>query len=301
MRLARFWLVLVLLAGWGWARAEPPPPIAIGFYLPVIRDVPRGDVELSLRFWVDELGAAVNLSFKPIRLYDNMADLRRDMKSGEVNFMIATSMGIVQNFALDELADGFTALKSLPDHLLLVVRRSSGIRGLSDLTGKRLAILDGDELSQVYLETLLLKSGAKQLQSTLDGASREKRSVSLVHHLFFDKADAALIYRNAFEAALAMNPQIGQQLQVLDAYSFKGRSPYIGFFSSRVAPQDAQAITKAALTVGSTARGRQVLDIYNADQMVVTRVQDLEPFRDLLAENRALKTVLLTARKKGSQ
>ncbi len=300
MRLARFWLVLALLVSWGWVHAEPPP-IAIGFYLPVIRDVPRRDVELSLRFWVEELGAAVHLTYKPIRFYENFADLRRDMKSGEINFIVATSMGVVQNFQPDELADGFSGLKSQPDHLFLVVRRGSGIRNLTDLPGKRLEILDRDELSEVYLETLLMKAGDKQVKSTLDGSGREKRSVNLVHHLFFGKADAALIYRNAYEAALAMNPQIGQQLEVLDAYSFKGRSPHIGLFSSRVAPQDTQAITKGAMNLGSNARGRQVLDIYDADQMVVTKVQDLEPFRELLAENRALKAALLTARKKGSK
>ncbi|MBB1076620.1 PhnD/SsuA/transferrin family substrate-binding protein [Rhodoferax sp. 4810] len=300
MRLLRFWLALALLFGWGWVRAEPPP-IAIGFYLPVIRDVPRRDVELSLRFWVEELGAAVKLSYKPIRFYENMADLRRDMASGEINFMVATSMGVVQNFAPEELADGFSGLKAQADHLLLAVRRGSGIRSLPDLIGKRLEILERDELSEVYLETLLMKAGDKQVKQALERASREKRSVNLVHGLFFGKADAALIYRNAYEAALAMNPQIGQQLQVLDVYSFHGRSPHIGLFSSHVAPQDAQAITTAAMTLGNTSRGRQVLDIYNADQMVITKVQDLEPFRDLLVQHRLLRASMAPARKKGSR
>jgi len=274
--------------------------VAIGFYMPVIRDVPRADVEVSLRFWIDELGTSIGLRYKPVRFYDNIADLRRDMKSGEINFMVATSMGIAQNFAADELADGFSGLKELPDHLYLVVRRGAGIGTLPNLTGKRIAILGGDELSEVYLETLLMKAGAKVLQNTLPGVVREKRSVSLVHRLFFNQADAALVYRNAFEAAMTMNPQIGQQLQVLEAYSFKGRSPHIGLFSSRVSQQDAQTITKAVMTLDKTPRGRQVLDIYNADQMVMTMVQDLDPFRDLLAQHRVLKAGLATVRKKGN-
>ena len=297
MRLLRLWLALALLASCAWVRAEPPP-VAIGFYLPVIRDVPRKDVEVSLRFWIDELGASVKLRFKPIRFYENITDLRRDMKSGEINFMVVTSMGVVQNFSPNELADGFSGLKDTPDHLFLVVRRSAGIRGLPDLMGKRLALLGGDELSEVYLETLLMKAGAKSLQNTLPGVVREKRSASLVHRLFFDQADAALVYRNAYEAALAMNPQIGQQLQVLEAYSFKGRSPHISLFSSNVSAQDAQTITKATMTLENTPRGRQVLDIYNADHMTMTTVQDLEPFRELLAQHRALKAALSPTGKK---
>lgn len=298
----RAWLVIGLLCGsWNAWADEAPPPIAIGFYTPVFRDVPRADVEVSLKFWIDELAQSLKLKFKPIRFYDRMEDLKRDMKSGEINFLVATSMGVVQNFSAGELRDGFSGLKTMPDHLFLVVRRDSGIRSPADLAGKRVAILDGDELSEVYLDTLMMKALGKSAATGAPEIMREKRSSTLVHRVFFNRADASLVSRNTFEAAAAMNPQIGHQLQVLDAYSFMGRSLHIGLFSARVAPHDAELITKSALTLGSTARGRQVLDIYNADSMVQTKVQDLEPFLELLAQRRMLKDALMTVRKKGAK
>ena len=279
------------LIGYGWAAgaADAPPPIAIGFYTPVFRDVPRKDVEVSLKFWVDELAANVKLAFKPIRFYDSMAELKRDMKSGEINFLVGTSMAVAQNFASDELRSGFSGLKAAPDHLLFVVRRAANIHTLQDLQGKRVALLERDELSEVFLETLLMKAWGKPDVTRLAGIAHEKRSSNLVHRLFFNQADMALVNRNTFEAAVAMNPQVGQQVQVLDHYSFKGRSPHIGLFSARVTPQDAEAITRSAMTLDSTPRGRQVLDIYNAGGIVITSVRDLEPFQELLAQNRALK------------
>lgn len=283
-----------------WAD-EAPPPVAIGFYTPVFRDVPRADVEVSLKFWIDELAQSLKLKFRPIRFYDHMEDLKRDMKSGEINFLVATSMGVAQYFSVRELRDGFSGLKTLPDHLFLVVRRSSAIRSPADLAGKRVAILDGDELSEVYLDTLMMKAVGKSAATSLLGIAREKRSNTLVHRVFFNQVDASLVRRNTYEAAAVMNPQVGHQLQVLDAYSFMGRSPHIGLFSARVALQDAEAITKSAMTLGSTARGRQVLDIYNADSMVQTKVQDLEPFLDLLAQHRMLKASLVTTRKNGAK
>jgi hypothetical protein len=210
-------------------------------------------------------------------------------------------MGVVQYFSMDELQDGFSGLKDVPDHLFLVVKRASGIRSPADLASKRVAILEGDELSEVYLDTLMMKALGKAAVTGAPSVTHEKRSSTLVHRVFFNQADAALVRRNTYEAALAMNPQIGQQLQVLEAYSFKGRSPHIGLFSARVAPQDAQAITRSAMTMGSTARGRQVLDIYNADSMVLTKVTDLEPFVDLLTQYRTLKDALGTGKKKGAK
>lgn len=298
----RVWLALGLFCGeWNVWADEVPPPVAIGFYTPVFRDVPRADVEVSLKFWIDELAQLVKLKFKPIRFYDRMEDIKRDMKSGEVNFMVATSMGVAQYFAMDELRDGFSGLKNIPDHLFLVVRRASGIHSPADLAGKRVAILDGDELSEVYLDTLMMKALGKSAATGSPSITREKRSSTLVHRVFFNQADAVLVRRNTYEAASALNPQIGQQLQVLEAYSFKGRSPHIGLFSSRMALHDAEAITRSAMTLGSTARGRQVLDIYNADSMVQTKVQDLEPFLDLLAQHRTLKDALGITKKKGAK
>jgi hypothetical protein len=298
----RVGLALGLFCGpWNAWADDAPPPIAIGFYTPVFRDVPRADVEVSLKFWTEELGQLVKLKFKPIRFYERMEDLKRDMKSGEINFIVATSMEVVQYFSMDELRDGFSGLKEVPDHLYLVVKRASGIRSPADLARKRVAILEGDELSQIYLDTLMMRAFGKAAVTEAPSVTHEKRSSTLVHRVFFKQADAALVRRNTYEAALALNPQIGQQLEVLEAYTFKGRTPHIGLFSARVAPQDAQAITRSAMTMGSTSRGRQVLDIYNADNMVLTKVTDLEPFLDLLTQYRTLKSALGPTQKKGAK
>lgn len=273
-------LALLLALGSGITQADEPPPIAIGFYMPLIRDVPRKDVEVTLRFWVEELTSSFNLNYQPVRLYDRMDELKRDMQADKINFMVASSMAVAQHFSNEELAGGFSGVKSTPEHLLLVVRRAAGIRTLPDLAGKRVLVLDEDELSEVYLKTLLMKASLSP--SRLAAIKKEKRSNSLVLQLFFNQGDAALINRNAFEIARTLNPQIGERLEVLDAYTFKARASGTGLFSARVSPEHRDVITRAALQIGTTARGRQLLDIYQADAMVKTEVSDLNPYRELL-------------------
>lgn len=280
------WFLAAICLGLGIARAEPPPPVAIGFYSPVIRDIPRKDVEVSLRFWIEELANSINLTYKPVRFYDDMAELRKDMTAGSINFLVATSMGIVQHFPDEELADGFSGAKSYPDHLQLVVRRGAEIAQLSDLAGKRFALLDGDELSEIYFNTLLIN--AKLDPARLTMIKREKRSSALVHQLFFNQVDAAMINRNTYEAALALNPQIAGRVQVLDEYTFAGTSSTVGLFSSRVAKEHRELITQAALKIDQTARGRQVMEIYQTDSMTESRVSNLAPYRDLMVKHRAL-------------
>jgi hypothetical protein len=295
----RRWLFLLLFAGLGSAGAEGPPPIvAIGFYTPVVRDFARQDVEVSLRFWIEELSRTLKLAYKPVRFYESMAEIRRDMTAGNINFVVGTSVDIAQNFPVKELADGFSGYNSEPDHLLLVVRRDSGIQSPADLAGKRVVLMERDKLSEIYLETLLLQAWGKLDWQRLAPLGYEQRSSKLAHRLFFKQADAALIYRNGYDAALALNPQIHEQLRVLEDYSLKIRSPHIGLFSAQVRPEHRSLVTEAAMKLNGTARGRQVLQIYQAENIVPTRVGDLAPFERLLETHRALKPASPTPKKK---
>jgi phosphonate transport system substrate-binding protein len=283
----RAWLalaMLVLLLDPVAVHAEAPPALAIGFYLPVIRDVPRKDVEISLRFWIEELAQGAKLTYLPVRMYDQLDDMQRDLGSGQINFVVASAMGVVRHFRAEDLADGFSGYKAKDDDMMLVVRRGAGIQSPADLGGKRMSLLQDDELTDVYLPTLLMRAGLRGDLSQLGAVTRLSNTAKQVYSLFFGKADAALVYRNTYETALALNPQIGQRLQVLDAHTFKTRSPYIALFSSRVSPAHRKLMTDWAMTIGDTPRGRQVLDIYHADVFERTRVQDLVPYRQLLKD-----------------
>lgn len=301
-RLLRLWIVLILLlAGGVGVQAEALPPFAMAFHNRVINDLPRKDVEISLRFWIDELSRSINVSYKPVRFYDSMAEMKRDMANGTVNYMVASSMDVAEHFSLDELADGFAGYKSEPDHLLLVVRRDAGISNATDLIGKRLALTENDQLATIYLETLMMQGAGKLDWKMLAPVIWEQRSNKLAHRLFFGQADAALIYRNGYESALMLNPQIGQRLKVLDDYSLKIRSPYIGLFSAQVRPEHREAIAQAAMKLNNTARGRQVLQIYLADNLVPTSLKDLAPFQRLLEQHRTLKAGTKGSARKGGQ
>jgi hypothetical protein len=294
----RDWLAVALLGpGLAMVRADELPAISIGFYQPVIRDVPRKDVELSLRFWVEELGRPSNIAFKPVRMYANLPDMKRDLADGHINFVVATSMGLAQHFNIEDLADAFSGYKAKNDDLLLLVRGDAGIRSPADLVGKRIALLEGDELTDVYLPTLLMKAGLRGDLSQFSHVAREASTNQQVYKLFFDKVDAALVYRNTYEIALALNPQIGQRLQSLDAFAFKTRSPYIALFSTSVSPAQRQMMLEACLKLGDSVRGRQVLQIYHAEAFERTRVLDLVPYQELLKTYRSLAAKTIVAKK----
>ena len=288
--------IAMLCGAMGLARAEDPP-LTIGLYMAVIREVPRKDVELSLRFWIDELSGGHEVNYKPIKLYDDIKNMVSDLKTGEINFIVAPGIDIVDNLQLDKLTDGFAGYRHSRDDVLLLVRRGAKITTPADLRGKRLSLLDDDLLMDKYMQTLLMRAGLRSNMSQLGSVIRETRCNKQINQLFFGQADAALVYSSSFEIARELNPQIAQRVQALDAYTFHIRSPYFGLFSTSVPPEYRERITNFALLLDNKARGRQVLQVYNADVMERTRVSDLKPFEILNEEYRKL----LQAEKKGKR
>jgi len=295
--LHRFWLALALLVpALCLAQARTTTTMTMGLYLPVVRDVPRQDIEVSMNFWLQELARGANLGFNPVHFYTDMGEMKRDFDSEKINFLVAPALDLARLFRPDDLADGFTAYRQVPDDLILVVRREAGIRTPADLVGKRMALLKDEELSDVYLDTLMLKAG-KSGAADLRQASHERQSKNLIYSLFFNKADATLIYRNAYDTAVALNPQIAAMLQPLESFTFKTRAPYTSLFSARVPLAERENIIRSALDAINTARGQQVLAIYQADHMARTRVADLLPYQRLLQDHRSLKAGLKSAAK----
>ncbi len=295
----RLWMALLLLAP-GLCLAQPQtqtlPAMTMGIYLPVVRDVPRKDVEVSLNFWILEMAKDANLGFNPVHFYTDLGEMKRDFESATINFVVAPALSVARLFRMDDLADGFTAYRQVPDDLILVVRRDAGIRTPADLPGKRMALLKDDELSDVYLDTLMLNAG-KSGTADLMSVTREERSKNLIYRLFFNKADATLIYRNSYDTAVALNPQVAATLQILDGFTFKTQAPYTALFSKRVTPEDREVITRSALKVDNSPRGQQVVAIYQADHMARTRVADLLPYQQLLQDHQALKAGLKPVKK----
>ena len=298
----RLLLTLALLAaGPAAVQAQAPAPLpftlTMGIYLPVVRDVPRKDVEVSLNFWLLELAKDTKVSFNPVRFYTSVDEMKRDFDSELFNFLVAPAISVARLFRPEDLADGFTGLRQVPDDLLLLVRRDAGIRTPADLPGKRIALLQDDELSDLYLDTLMLKAGKRAGASEFKSVAREDRSAQIVFRLFFGRDDAALLYRNAYETALALNPQIASKVQSLEDFSFKSRVAYTGLFSRRVAPEQRERFVNAALSVDKTARGQQVLAIYHADRVGRIGVADLGPYQQLLEEYRTVKAGVRPAKR----
>lgn len=271
------------------AAEEAPFTLNMGVLLTDYGEYSRSDLEISLRFWVEEVsrdyGVPSNSHF-----YTDADLMQRDFAAGRIDMITLSAVAAVRHFPIEELSAGITATAEQPDHLLLVVRKGTGIAKLGDLAGKRMVVIRNDPTSLLYLETLSLRAFGERGEGALAAVNEEKRPSLVINQLFFGRAEVALVYRNSLTTAIDLNPQVGERLQVLDEYTLPLRCRNLSYLSKRLEEADRDRIIQASLRVMNHPRGRQILQLFNAERVSVATPEDLLPVRRLLQENLSLRT-----------
>jgi phosphonate transport system substrate-binding protein len=242
----------------------------------------RADIEVSLNFWAKDLFAieAKRNSFavtssKAI-LFDHIEDLKKAFDQGELDLIVAPPLLIARYFKREDLGDGFVGVLEgkKPDNLLLITRIENNINRIKDLRGKRLVMNDNDELAEVFIDTLVLtelKLSYKNIGLSIQYQNKSNRSVLDV---FFDKADAAIVYGSSYEIMAELNPSIKNTLKVLAEYPMKSRN----FSYFRHDYPLINELNAVAMTFNKSPRAKQILEVFKTQEIDYCKVNELDVF-----------------------
>lgn len=249
--------------------------LRIGFDILALPDLARADIEVSLKFWTEEISRQANVPIK-VQIYENAVDeMATDFKNGTTNFLLTTPLNFIELFDRSTLADGFMAAKGglIFDNLVLLTHKNTGIKQFSELKGKRVAILKNVRFLKVYLQTLCLKAFHKNCDNTLSITEPERNSTRLILKLFFQQVDAVVANKSAFELVSEMNPQVSRELQIIEELDSVPMG--LGFFNANVAPEFREEIIGKVQNITQYDRGKSVLEIFKTDNIVRSQLSDL--------------------------
>lgn len=256
----------------------------MGFNVKIARDLNRSNVQAALGLWADELSKAYSVPTET-EFYDDMATMRRDFDAGRVNLVIADAMTFVRHFKPEELADGFTTRLPTDASLLLLARPGSS--DARQLINKRIARLEDDDVSGIFLETLCLRRAGKScaaLPVMFVGVPNNHQALT---RLLFGQVDLALVNQHGWETAVELNPQLRQAGVVVDRMNFE--TQFFGFYSAGVSPEFRHFSLRAIPNMHLEPRGRQMLDVFKTDRVATADPTILKPFYQLERDYRELK------------
>lgn len=275
-----FYLLSLHSISFSQTTEQPLPLIRAGYYFDSFADLSIRDIESSLRFWTNETTKESGIRGET-HVYSDLKDMRTDFYQRKLDFIAASPLVFVMHFNLDLLADGYILAsygKTL-DKLIVVTHKQTQSNHFNKLRNQRLALLRNDSVSKMFANTLALESfgiKAKQLFSTI---SYINKSNLLIYDLFFKKTDVIIVYQEAYNLAIEMNPQIARKTQIIAQLDDIPRG--LSFFHQQVDPEFREHAISLAVKLTDSPRRKQLLALFRAEKLERSSLADLKSTQQL--------------------
>lgn len=227
----------------------------------------------------------LNLAFEA-SIYYNLPDIENDVRSNNLDLVVLMPEEFVEistHVSLDPILISLNDDQVFDEYVLLVAK-AKNIQSLNDLHNRQIVLATGQggKLPHIWLDVTLRKH---QLP-TADNFARIK-SVSAVSKavlpVFFGQADACLVTKRGYNTMAELNPQIGQNLQILAssprfAHKLVCINPFVKNGGNMGTLKDELS------RLSDDAEGQQILKIFKTDDLAPFEPSYLESVRSLLKE-----------------
>jgi phosphonate transport system substrate-binding protein len=176
-----------------------------------------------------------------------------------------------------------------PEQYILLAKRNSGIQHLSDLRGRRLAMLKAPKMcvAPAWLATILEEGHFGRSDQFFGSIGSETKVARVVLPVFFGQADACLTSKQGFETMCELNPQVGKDLIVIASSPAMVVTFYI--FHKNYHGVSRERFAKVYSSLPTSAAGRQVATLFQFEQLVVKDVGCLAPALAVLEKAERLR------------
>jgi len=250
--------------------------LAMGYYYPSLSIITNPtDIQVSLNYWIRELTSSYGMDNVYSVLYKDIDQMHQDFVDKKIDLIIAPPLLIATKFDRKILSDGFLGMQSADylDHLSIIVRQENNIP-FDGFLGKRLLLPSNDLLAKMFIETEILKQYHRPIKQVFSQVKNSNKSQRMVLDLFFDKADVAIVYKNALDVILELNPQLSEKIKVIQGFPIRGRS--FGYFHTDYPYQEKLRI-KVSL-FNKQPKAKLILQLFHTSIVEICYVHYLEPF-----------------------
>lgn len=265
--------------------------LTVGFTSTSFPNADQREVQAAMHLWTRELARQMGIKAQPgTIIFSRTEDLVEAVNKGELSVVSLPALDYLYFRKIAHMSPSLVsaAVNGYEGSLLLVVRSDSGIRTIRDLRGKTLllAARKARSSSRLWLSVLLLREGirdpARFFRATEEAVSPSKALINI----YFGKNDALILSREAFEASIVLNPQLGKKMTVL-AHS----GNILGVLTcipDTVNKDLRHLIEIKAQHLHETGIGRQMFTLFQMERVVPFHPSYLEGLEDLLRERNRL-------------
>jgi len=266
-------LALMLGAG-GWlpgalAATEGFAPVRFAISDTVVGDVNLNDARAAMQIWIKRMSQELDLVIDP-KLFNTTQEIVERTRRGQLD---AVAMNVIEYRMIANLLDSSQVVTSIGaeglNQYLIVVKRNSGIRHLSDLKGRRLCELKNPRMCVAphWLLTILEECHCGPVDQFFGSVVTEAKFSRVVLPVFFGQADACLTSKRGFDTMSELNPQVARDLTVIASSAPMVVSFYI--FRKNYQSANREKLIKALSSLRASPAGGQLAALFQFDELTV--------------------------------
>lgn len=262
--------------------------LVIGYIESAFYDLRVKDAQIALEMWGSSL---INRETSPLNkvsalIISSFAELDAAVAHEELDVAIMGTLDYL-NLTKQDLLEPVLVPRSREDcmqNYLLLVRRDRGIKELGQLRNGRLAFSLGGEsdIPKVWVDNLLLKAGLCRLETFFQEIKYVDKAAQAVLPVFFKQADVCLASSRSFDSLKELNPQIGNELEIL-ATSPSLLRGLICFRKSRD-PVEKRRTLEVMADIHEDPQGQQILLLFHEERLAPFQSSHLDSAKALVQE-----------------
>ena len=262
-------------------------PLHVGFGRTSFLTVNMADAKAAFKAFTRTVGVKKGYDLDVVvHTFESDDDFKAAVMSNSLHLVIMVAWDYLDANLEDHLEPRFLAIENGqgPREYVLLVKAEAPYQELLDLRGKDVILLENTncEMSENWLNTLLLEEGLGDAGSFFGRSAMETKPTKTILPVFFGQADACVVNRLVLDMMSELNPQVGRQLRAIavseplvDAVTYIARDGWDQSYHRA-------DLLESLATLHEDPQGEQILTLFKADRLI--------PFEDgFMTGTRALK------------
>jgi ABC-type phosphate/phosphonate transport system substrate-binding protein len=265
----------------------------VGFPKYILFDVDIKDAQVAMELWANELSKINKLPLKTRSIIINdLPSLVKALKNKQIDVIGLASLDYLKIKDEVDLIPAFgTVLGGKHgEEYVLITRIDKAPKSLKELKNNKLVFQRDRFVGNVplmWLDTLLIKQGLPVSEHFFNDIKTVNKVSQAVLPVFFSQTDACLVTRRGFDTMVELNPQLGEQLRILNASPIFVMGVVV--FRKDFNEEYRKRIIKTAVDFRKLSSGKQMLTLFKVDDFFPFHNSDLDTLLKLLYEYKHLQ------------
>jgi phosphonate transport system substrate-binding protein len=254
----------------------------------------RNDATAAYRVFLENQGRHIGRIYKADpQVFDSMPKFEAAIKEQPIHMAVMESWQFLAMDIHQQMRPFFTIMENgqVGRRYLILMRRDSGLTTLADLRGKSILEIDvaNAYVGKAWLDTLLMSEGLGIREKFFGSVEMVSKPTAAVLPVFFGKTPACVVDQPSFDVMKELNPQVGEQLQVL-AVSDKFSDVVICLREDGwITDKDKSDTIESLNDLHLDPIGQQICTLFKIDRMVPFQDSQLDTIRKLQTTYESLR------------